>query len=124
MSHAAFPAPRVNSVQLRTVTATALLKAWCRQRNLPEPIQEHRFHPPRRWRFDHAWPGHKLALEIEGGVWIGGRHSRARGFIADCEKYSRAALDGWCVLRTTPRALLSEMTLDWITEGLTRGMPK
>lgn len=50
----------------------------CRLRNLPAPVAEYRFHETRKWRFDHAWPDRKLALEIDGGVWQngGGRHNR------------------------------------------------
>jgi hypothetical protein len=45
------------------------LDAVLRAVGLPVPIREHRFAPPRRWRFDYAWPAHRLALEIEGGTW-------------------------------------------------------
>ena len=68
---------------------------------IPQPEREYRFAPPRRWRFDMAWPDQMVAVECEGGVWTRGRHTRGAGFIADCEKYNRAALDGWCVLRFT-----------------------
>jgi hypothetical protein len=47
---------------------------------LPAPVREHRFAPPRRWRFEYAWPAHRLALEVEGGTWTGGRHVRGRGY--------------------------------------------
>ena len=47
---------------------------------LAAPIREHRFAPPRRWRFDYAWPDRRLALEVEGGTWTGGRHVRGRGY--------------------------------------------
>jgi very-short-patch-repair endonuclease len=70
---------------------------------LPNPEVEHRFAPPRRWRFDMAWPDRMLALEIDGGSWSGGRHTTGKGFEADCEKYSEAAVLGWRVLRVTPR---------------------
>lgn len=66
---------------------------------LPRPTTEFRFHPKRRWRFDLAWPELMCAVEIEGGVWIQGRHNRGSGFIADCEKYNEAILLGWRVLR-------------------------
>lgn len=72
---------------------------------LPAPIREYRFAPPRRWRFDYAWLPQRLALEVEGGIWIGGRHVRGRGYENDCEKYSEAALRGWRVLRVTPAML-------------------
>ena len=66
---------------------------------LPVAEREHRFHPSRQWRFDFAWPGLRLAVEIEGGVWTGGRHTRGSGFVEDCEKYNAAVLLGWRVLR-------------------------
>ncbi len=66
---------------------------------LPEPVREHRFAPPRRWRFDFAWPDALVAAEVEGGTRSGGRHVRGSGYEADCEKYNTAAIDGWCVLR-------------------------
>jgi len=68
---------------------------------LPEPVREFRFHKTRKWRFDFCWPDHKLAVEIEGGVWTRGRHTRGSGFTQDAEKYNAAALDGWKVLRFT-----------------------
>jgi len=40
-----------------------------------------------------------LALEIDGGIWIDGRHNRAASYIKDMEKLNEAALLGWCVLR-------------------------
>jgi very-short-patch-repair endonuclease len=79
-----------------------LLLLHLRAAGLPEPIHEYRFAPPRRWRFDFAWPAAMLAVEVEGGSWIHGRHVRGRGFEADCEKYNVAALGGWRVLRFTP----------------------
>ena len=68
---------------------------------LPEPVEEFRFDPVRKWRFDYAWPEHRLALEAEGGTWSGGRHVRGKGYERDCEKYNAAALQGWKVLRVT-----------------------
>jgi hypothetical protein len=62
-------------------------------------VEELRFHKSRRWKFDFAWPHLRIAAEVEGGIFIGGRHSRAAGFIADCEKYNAATLDGWSVYR-------------------------
>lgn len=70
---------------------------------LPIPESEFRFHPTRKFRFDFAWPDHKLGLEIDGGVWTGGRHTRPKGFIRDQEKTNLAAVEGWQVLRVTPQ---------------------
>lgn len=74
---------------------------------LPRPALEHRVVPDRRWRFDFAWPDQRLALEIEGGVWVQGRHTRPSGYLKDVEKYNRAALEGWRVLRATPQEVRS-----------------
>tara|TARA_R100000149_G_C5827264_1_gene104211 strand:+ start:341 stop:715 length:375 start_codon:yes stop_codon:yes gene_type:complete len=68
----------------------------------PMAVLEHKFHPTRRWRFDLAFPSIKLAIEIEGGVWVSGRHNRASGFIKDMEKYNEASILGWNMLRFTP----------------------
>ena len=67
----------------------------------PPLEREYRFAPPRRWRFDFAHPASRFAVEVEGGIWNRGRHNRPKGFIADCEKYSAAALAGWTVVRLT-----------------------
>lgn len=72
---------------------------------LPAPAREYRFAPPRLWRFDYAWPDRRLALEIEGGTYSGGRHVRGKGYERDCEKYNAAALAGWMVLRVTTAML-------------------
>ena len=73
----------------------------CRAHKL-NPIPEYQFAKPRRWRADFALPDSMLLVEIEGGVWTGGRHTRGSGFVADIEKYNAAAMMGWAVLRFTP----------------------
>ncbi|MGY2488153.1 endonuclease domain-containing protein [Cupriavidus sp. CP313] len=60
---------------------------------------EYRFALPRLYRFDFAWPNLLIAVELEGGIWNGGRHTQARGFIEDARKYNLAAEMGWTVLR-------------------------
>ena len=72
---------------------------------LPAPLTEYKFHPTRKWRFDYYWPKEKVALEVEGAVWVQGRHTRGSGFIKDMEKYNEAAAMGIRVLRCTPQQL-------------------
>lgn len=62
------------------------------------------FHARRRWRFDYADTVNKIAIEIEGGIWSGGAHSRGKGIMRDIEKYNAAQALGWRVYRTTPGA--------------------
>ncbi len=64
-----------------------------------KPIKEYKFHNTRKWRIDYAWPEQKLAIEIEGGIWSNGRHTRSKGFINDIEKYNEIVLYGFSLLR-------------------------
>ena len=64
-------------------------------------IEYHFARPDREWRFDFAWPGYKLALEVQGGTWKSGAHSRGRGYEADREKINWAEIHGWHVLEAT-----------------------
>jgi hypothetical protein len=64
---------------------------------------EHKFCVSRRWRFDFAHLQQGIAIEIEGGVYSRGRHVRPGGFLSDMEKYNRATVLGWKVLRMTPQ---------------------
>lgn len=77
---------------------------------VPAPVPEFKFHSERRWRFDYAWPSVKLALEVEGGIFTGGRHINPVGFTKDMEKYNAAAVLGWRVVRCTPSTLLKTET--------------
>lgn len=79
----------------------------CRAAGIGAPLTEYRFHPERRWRFDYAWPGMKLALEVEGGMWVMGRHNRGSGQVKDLEKYSEAAILGWRIVYCQPKELLT-----------------
>lgn len=74
---------------------------------LPEPVAEHRFHPVRRWRFDFAWIDQKVAVEVNGGVWVGGRHTRGAGFLGDMQKLNEAQKLGWSVYQFTPQQMRS-----------------
>jgi len=86
---------------------------------IPEPITEHKFHETRKWRFDYAWVEQRLALEVEGGVWTGGRHTRGAGFVKDMEKYNAASADGWRIVRVEPSKLLSIETIKILKKCLT-----
>ena len=83
----------------------------------PPLEREFRFAPPRGWRFDFASPEDLIAIEIEGGVWSGGRHNRPRGFIDDCEKYNAAAALDWRVFRL-PREFINAAYLGALLRGL------
>ena len=77
----------------------------------------------RRWRFDYAIPEHKIAVEVEGGVWTQGRHTRPRGFLGDMEKYNTATALGWRILRVTPDTLTTGATLDLVRRTIESARP-
>ena len=81
-------------------------------------VTEFRFHPPRRFRWDFAWPERMLAVEVDGGTWSGGRHTRGAGFEADCRKINLGILAGWRVLRFTTDMVQSGEALTMIKGAL------
>lgn len=86
-----------------------LLLFQLRAVGLPEPETEVMATPAvKRWRMDLAWPDRKLAIEVHGGIWTGGRHVRGGGFAEDRRKINAAILAGWRVL---------EFPTDEITSG-------
>lgn len=83
-----------------------------------KPVREYRFHETRKFRFDFAWIEEKLAVEIEGGIWINGGHNRGVGYSKDMEKYNLATLRGWRILRFAPKDIKNENTYAMIRECL------
>ena len=55
----------------------------------------------RDWRFDFAFLESKIALEVNGGTWVSGRHNRGSAMQAEYEKLNTAVLLGWRVLLFT-----------------------
>jgi very-short-patch-repair endonuclease len=81
---------------------------------------EYRFHPKRKWRFDIAYPEHHLAIELEGGIYTGGRHVTGTGFAGDLEKMNQATLRGWRVLRFTREMVESGEAVSLVRMALRR----
>jgi very-short-patch-repair endonuclease len=112
--------PRAAGATTRRSKGEDALALLIRAHGLPEPVPEYVFAPPRRWRFDFAWPPLRVAVEVEGGAWVGGRHTRGKGFEADAEKYNTAALLGWIVLRFTSRQATLGMAKGQVVTELIR----
>lgn len=53
----------------------------------------------RKWRIDYYLSELNLAIEVEGGVWSGGRHVRGKGFLKDMDKYNAITVAGIKLLR-------------------------
>lgn len=90
------------------------LLTQCQALKLPIPSLEYLFHPVRRWRFDCVWVEAKIAVEIEGGLWVNGRHNRAQGFLADMMKYNEATRLGWRVYRFSPSQVKKGMAVLYV----------
>ena len=74
---------------------------------IPKPVSEYRFHPTRKWRWDYCWENKSVAVELQGGVYSGGRHVRGKGYTDDLEKHNAGVLLGWSVLYFTAEQVTS-----------------
>jgi hypothetical protein len=83
------------------------LTRW-RQLNGPDLQEEFEFSPTRGWRFDFAHLPSLTAIEIEGGTWSGGRHTRGKGYSEDCQKYNAAVHLNWRLFRLTSDMLTND----------------
>lgn len=94
------------------------LPSLVRLAGLPEPALEATFAPGRRWRWDLSWPDYRVAVEIQGGVWTGGRHTRGKGYTNDCAKLCQGQLLGWLVLWVTTDQVRSGEALATVERAL------
>lgn len=73
--------------------------------------REYKFHPVRLWRADYRITnrlrnGQMMLVEIEGGLFIRGRHNRPIGMQKDLDKYNQAVKLGYGVLRFSTHDVL------------------
>lgn len=97
-----------------------VFESQARAFRLPIAEREYRFHEGRAWRFDFAFVEFRIAVEVEGGTWSGGRHTRGAGYEADTAKYNAAALDGWTVLRFTSTQVKRGEAIRTVADALTK----
>ena len=76
--------------------------------------QEFKFHAKRKWRADFHITGKKLLVEVEGGIWSGGRHTRGKGYLGDMEKYNAATVMGYRVIRFSTEQVKSGLAVQQI----------
>lgn len=77
---------------------------------------EYKFHPDRKWRFDYAIIQAKIAIEVHGGVYTQGRHTRGKGFENDREKINTATILGWRVLEVTPEQIRNGKAIEFLSK--------
>jgi len=90
--------------------------ALCEAHGLPAPVSEYEFAKDigRKWRFDHCWPDYDVALEVQGGLFVGGRHARGAALLDEHEKLNAAAAHGWRVVFCAPRDISSGRVFAWL----------
>ena len=85
---------------------SAFAQAWrIYAPDAPSPVSEYRFDSVRRFRLDYAWPEQRVGVELQGGTYTQGRHTRGPGYDADCVKANLLASHGWRVYRVTASML-------------------
>ena len=75
---------------------------------------------PTCYKVDFGCRARKLALEVDGGTWTGGRHTRGMGYEDDCRKFAEAAILGWRVIRATGDQVRTGAALQWVERALGR----
>ena len=80
-------------------------------------VREYRAIPGRKFRFDFAFVGERLLIEVQGGVWNGGAHGRPTGITRDMDKLNQAQIHGWKVLQFDTKMVKSGVGLEF-TEQL------
>jgi hypothetical protein len=79
---------------------------------------QHVFHPQRKWAFDFSWPRYKIALEVNGGTYMRGRHSRGAGQRKDYEKWSEASLLGWLLILVDSKDVSKKVHIERIQRAM------
>lgn len=65
---------------------------------LPLPVVQYKPFETDKRAFDFAWPDRGLLVEVQGGIWAKGAHTRGSGYLRDIIKHNDAVLAGWKVL--------------------------
>lgn len=72
----------------------------------------------RRWRIDFAWAPGKLAIEIDGGGYVAGAHSRGAHTTLDNLKRCELAVDGWALLRLDGTMVRHQVAIEIIQRAV------
>lgn len=89
--------------------------AWQIEHVIGVPVaREHRFHATRKWRLDLALLEHRVAVEVDGGGFVHGRHGRGAGLREDMVKAGEAMKLGWLVVRCMPEHVRTGQALSWV----------
>lgn len=83
----------------------------------PALEKEHYFNPERQWHSDYLHRPTMTLIELEGGAYSAGRHTRPKGFVEDVFKYNSATMLGYRVVRIATgmaNADYLRQLIDWL----------
>lgn len=110
--------PAQPKAKARSSYNPTIVNAWLKEQGIPCPMYELTFALPRKWRFDLCWPHQMLALEVQGGIFAGGRHNRGAALLKEWEKLNEAAALGYRVMFCQPADLCTEAMAETLRRAL------
>jgi hypothetical protein len=97
--------------------AKLVFQIW-KKAGLPQAVAEHEFCAGRKWRFDFAFPAERVAVEVQGGIFTRGRHTRGAALVKEYEKWRAAAMLGWRILPCIPQQIYSTALVEELRAAL------
>lgn len=90
-------------------------------------IREYKFDQTRKWKADYFISSDTdfmkmprvvadTLIEIEGGLWMQGRHSRGKGYQGDLDKYNAATAKGFKVYRFSTQDVMTGKAKAFVVE--------
>lgn len=93
----------------------AELELMLRANRIPEAVRQcDWWHPVRKWRLDFFWPDAGLAAEVDGGLYVNGRHNRGAAMEEQYIRDQEAAMLGIRVIRFSPKQVKSGRAVEVI----------
>lgn len=108
----------VKLVHMSSEDITGLLAFQLKAHHAPQFDREFRICPERKFHIDIYFAKERLAVEVDGGGYINGRHSRGYGMDSDAEKSALIARLPARLLRVTPRWVKNGHAVQWILTAL------
>jgi hypothetical protein len=97
---------------------TKIVTAYYEQCGLPTPIFEYKFHKDRKWKLDIAFPAERVAVEVQGGLFVRGRHTQGAALLKEYEKLNELAQMGWRIIYVQPKDVTLQSTVDMIRRAM------
>jgi len=84
-------------------------------------VREAQIIPHRKYRYDFYYPEANLCIEIQGGVWSNGAHSRPTGITRDYEKANLCVQHGFRLLQFDVKQVKSGDAVEFVRSIIQQG---